>query len=249
MTNFRHRAALGIGIALSATAMVHMSGCRSTPSARDWPGHGRAMALLAEERRSIESFSGACTIRLRDAAGTGATLDGAMAVQGGEMLRLRAWKFGRAVFDLTSTAEGVWIMPGDDPEFAALLRGTAEGFGDAWSLLSGAFFDDPGLVEQPSTSAGDHTVERTRDDGTVLRSVIDRRTLTPTSFALLSADRTLLARLDLDRYRETDGIRWPMRMAFTSERGNIDITFREIEFGADLPPAAFRPPARAVRQP
>jgi len=226
-----------------------IGGCRSAPAPLDWPGHDAVMTMLAEERRGVETFSGECTIRMRDEAGGGAALDGAVAVRGAEHLRLRAWKFSRAVFDLTSTGEGVWIMPGDDPEFVALLLGAAQGFGDAWSLLSGSFFADPGVTERPSQSADDHTVERVRSDGMVLRGVIDRRTQTPGRFELLDTGGAIVARLELDRYRMVQGVRWPMRLSFTSDRGSIEITFREIEINADLPPAAFRPPARAVRQP
>ena len=49
------------------------------------------------------------------------------------------------------------------------------------------------------------------------------------------------------RYADFNGIAWPQRIQAVGPSGRITIDLSEIEINGELPPAAFRPPARAVK--
>ena len=72
-----------------------------------------ALRVLDERARSVGTASAACDLALTRADGQSVRLDGAVAMAPPDRLRLRAWKFGQAVFDLTMTPEGLWVVAGD----------------------------------------------------------------------------------------------------------------------------------------
>lgn len=222
-----------------------IGGCGSTLPRYAWSGHDAAMADLAARGEAVQSVSGSCAIYMQASAGGGASLDGAIAARDGSHLRLRAWKFNHAAFDLTLTPDGLWLMmgAGDDDEQPQI---SAEHIASAWSLLSGDFFH---TAEEVSSTSREHIVRGRDAAGATVRCIIDRRTLTPTRFDYIDSTGTARASLQLQRYRDVDGHLWPMRMAFDSDEGSIVIIMRDIEINAEVPDAAFRPPARAVRQP
>jgi len=233
--------------ALIITSLVGLlaGGCGSALPKYEWPGHDAAMEHLVERGRAVRSVAGSCTIHMQSAGAGGTSLDGAIAARNPGYLRLRAWKFSHAAFDLTMTPEGLWLMTGADaqndaPEinFNAIAK--------AWFLLSGEYFQS---AHEATTTTREHIVKGTNADGATVRCVINRRTLTPQLFEYLDSHDVAQASLVLERHREVDGHVWPMRMVFFSDEARIVINFRDVEINDDIPPAAFRPPSRAVRQP
>ena len=77
--------------------------------------HAAALRVLAERAQSVRSVSAQAALTLTRADGQSVQLDGAVAMAPPGRVRLRAWKFNQAVFDLTLTPEGLWVLTPDDP--------------------------------------------------------------------------------------------------------------------------------------
>jgi hypothetical protein len=243
------RLALLLSVAfLLATTMLTLTGCAAKLPRYEWAGHEQAMAELVERAERIETIAGSCRIDLRQRGSGGTSLDGALAAQNPGYLRLRAWKFNHAAFDLTMRPDGVWLMTAEqlqtDGERAMTLR--PADIARAWSLLSGEFFRN---AQPSSTSAHHHTVIGADAEQSRVRSTIDRRTLVPLRFDYLDDKGESQASLILRDHRRVDEHIWPMRMTFESEHGRVTIQMRELEINREVAPAAFTPPRRAVRQP
>jgi len=232
--------------AVAAAATLGLSGCGATLPTYEWSGHDAAMTQIVERSQAVRTVSGSCRIVLRDSGGSETVLDGALAARNPGYLRLRAWKFNQAVFDLTLTPEGLWTMIGRDAESDVAAKLTPAEIGRAWQLLAGEFFRK--AIEMSSSSRG-HVVEGRGANGAMVRCVIDRRTLVPERFDSMDDAGVIRASLLLDRYRAIGEHVWPMRMTFQSDAGSVIIQMRDIEINQDVPAGAFTPPSRATRQP
>jgi outer membrane lipoprotein-sorting protein len=168
-----------------------------------------------------------------------------------ERARIRAWKFGRAVFDLTVTPDGVWIVSPDDSNRKEQIRSagvSAAKLARTWSVLSGGFFEQAGLMTQMSD--GRILVRREASGGQpAVVCEVDRRTLTPRKYSVVDDRGATRFTLAMDRYRQFGDAVWPMRMVAVSEGGTVEVELREAEVNPELPDAAFTPPRRAEKLP
>lgn len=221
-----------------------VTGCASVLPTYAWTGHDDAMAHIVQQQQAINSVRGSCSIYMQQGAGGGVSLDGAIAARQPSYLRLRAWKFNHTAFDLTASPDGLWLLTGDEPSESP-TRVTFDQVTAAWSLLSGAFFQ---TAKQVSTSSTEHIVAGRDADGSMVRSVIDRRTRVPLRFEYLDEQGIARAALRLERHRSVDGYIWPMQLTFLSDDARIVITMRDVEINREIPSAVFQPPSRAVRQ-
>ena len=207
-----------------------------------------ALKVLAGRAEAVKTLSAGCDLTLTKPDGQTVRLDGAIAMAPPEKLRLRAWKFGQAVFDLTLTPDGLWVMAPQEPgrrEKVLPASLSAAQFGREWAVLNGRFF----LQQDLSTSTEGKwlVVRRTLEDGRTVACRVDRATLTPRDYAMRDPQGRLRFRFALSEYALVDGIPWPSKLAARSGDGRIDIRLKDVELNQDLAPSAFRPPRRAEK--
>lgn len=240
------------GLCVSAVVFLFL-GCARIPPASPLPTYEglddtEALKVLAQRAEAVKTLSAGCDLTLTRADGQTVRLDGAIAMEPPEKLRLRAWKFGQAVFDLTLTPDGLWVVAPREPgrrEKVLPASLSAAQFGREWAVLNGRFFLLPGL-----STSGDAkwlNVRRTLEDGRTVVCRVDRATLTPRDYAMRDPQGRLRFRFALGDYRLVDNIPWPTKLAARSGDGKIDIRLKDVELNEGLAPNAFRPPRRAEK--
>jgi hypothetical protein len=203
----------------------------------------QAMRILIDRSRTIRTVSAQGLVTLERPNGQTLRLDAALAFRPPTNARLRAWKLGQAVFDITLTARGVWVVsPQQDP--AAFSDNTAKDTRQWLRLMTGTF-ESAGLIADETGSR--LVVKQAADDGATITCEVDRNTLTATRYILRDAQGQQQFELKLSRYADFDRIVWPQRIEAAGPSGRIAIDLNQIEINGELPPAAFRPPARAVK--
>ena len=218
-----------------------------------------ALRTLAERGRAVKTLSAQANITLERPDGQTVRLDGAIVMQIPGSLRLRAWKFGQAVFDLTYTPEGLWIEVGGDSSrrqdvMPASL--SAARMAKAWTFLDGEFFNGPfdsagAVIDRGGPT---FTVRRSMsEDSPPVSCDIERVTLTPRRYHVDDPGQDPAAKpaftLALERYADFAGVVWPTRIVATSAGGKVKIVLRDVEINGELAPSAFVPPRRAEKQP
>jgi len=205
---------------------------------------------LATRSKLLHTLSGEGLITLTRPNNDSIRLDAALVMRPPNQARVRAWKFGRAIFDLTITPDGVWAITPDDPNRKEQIKTagvTAAKLAKTWSLLAGGFFDQTNLT---ADIQGTKLIVRrqTPSEPTVICEV-DRATLTPRKYLLLDDAGKQRFSLTLDHYKQFDQIAWPTRLTAVSESGSVEIELHDIQINPDLPDTAFVPPHRAEKLP
>jgi hypothetical protein len=182
--------------------------------------------------------------------GESVRFDAAVVATPPHRLRLRAWKLGRAVFDLTLTPDGVWLLAPEDPSLREKVRragrGTAE-LARNWSLLSGAFFDGEDLSVERLPR--DLLLTAPHGDGMNLLCYVDPHSLVPWLYVLEDAQHKQQFTLNLDEYAMFDGVPYPRRLQAESVEGRIFVRLSDVEINGELADGAFVPPKRAEKLP
>lgn len=237
----------------SAVALCLVACTRRPPSGLPtYPGLGDAAALevLAERAAAVKTLSAQCRLTLTRPDGQTVRLDGAVVMAPPDRLRLRAWKFNQAVFDLTLTPDGLWVVTPDDPsrrEKVIPASLSAARLGREWALLSGSFFGEPGLSVR---DAGRRlAVSKAMGDGRTVVCEVERKTLTPRRYRMSDPEGRERFTLALSHYQLFDGIPWPTRLGARSGDGRISIRMNDVELNGELAPNAFKPPRRAEKLP
>jgi len=237
------------------TVSLTLAGCapKRPPEvgAYRWVDERTALADLRARAAALKTLSAECGITLTRADGESVQFDGALVLENPNHVRLRAWKFNRAVFDLTLNDDGLWVMTLDDPNrreqvLPATLR--AADFLRELSLFTGGFFTQE---PPPKTEVRGGTLLLTRETTHgLLHCEADRATLTPRRF-YSEAQGAGEGRfeLKLSKYREVNGIPWALRLEAVSEMGRVAVEQRDVEINGELAPQAFVPPKRAERRP
>jgi hypothetical protein len=212
-----------------------------------WRNHEEARQILAQRAEAVRTVTAEGLITLVRPDGESVRFDLAMVRDRDRGVRLRAWKLGRAVFDVTMTRDGgVWMLTPDDPSLKQKVRTagvSARQLLDAWEMFNGEFF---------TTGEG-----KFDDRGGTLRYVsnnafcdIDRRTLAPRRYGLTDDAGKLRFELELSDYREIAGVPFAQRYrARSRDEGEIRIALRDVELNTELAPAALKPPGRAEKLP
>lgn len=239
---------------LTLAMILLLASCRATPRipthpATDGPA---SLALIAERQAAITSIQGTANVELAKASGQSVILDAAIVAEPPNRIRLRAWKLDRAVFDATILHDELWLVPPDDPNDQSRLADAdriGAGIRHAFVLLGSEFYKSA-TVRDDRTTTTSLIADGTIGDAPVV-CTIDRPTLTARRFEILDHDGSpkTAATIDLDDYREINGIVWPMKITIHSPDGRVTIHSREIELNAPIQPNAFNPPRRAVRRP
>jgi outer membrane lipoprotein-sorting protein len=240
-----------ITIGFSLLIVFYVMGCAQ----EHLPTYPRAdestsLHLLAQRTRRVQTVSGSGALELTQPNGQSVRLDLAVALRPPDWARLRAWKFGQAVFDLMLTPDGLWLEASRDTahkDRATAAGVTAAQVAKTWSLLSGSFFDDPNLTAHDD---GDRLIVRRIHPGepTVICQV-NRDTLTPRRYEMLDDKGAVRFSLTLDHYKDFSGIVWPMHLTAVSAAGKVAVELDDVELNGELPATAFKPPRRAEKLP
>jgi hypothetical protein len=204
--------------------------------------------MLAEQDAHLKTASGEGSVTLTRANGQSVRLETALAAEFPDDMRLRAWKMGQAIFDMTMTPEGVWMLVADPSRREKLLPAgaSAADFMRGWAALHSGFYSDASLQIR-DVSAGAFYLERPGDKGTTIRAEIDRSTLTVRRHTVLDDKRVGRFTIEYDRYRMVDGLPWPMRLRARGEQGLIEVQFDDVQLNGPPAPQAFVPPKRAEK--
>lgn len=228
-----------------------LAGCQhSTPSASlpVQPGANDTVVLrtLAKRANALHTLSGRCDLTLTRPDGQSVHLDAVLDLAPPDRVRLRAWKLGQAVFDLTLLPGGLWVENNSDDTHAPLTAQTAQWIRQViW--FTGGFFapPPPSIVSSNSTLL---VVRRDASRGATVQSDIDRATATAERYVLLDAQGRQRFIMTLSQYRDYGGVVWPTRLAASSSDGSrIDVIMQDVQVNQPLPAAAFVPPRRAEK--
>jgi outer membrane lipoprotein-sorting protein len=210
-----------------------------------------AARIISNRLAMIHTISAQCEITLNNQQGATVRLDGALAAASPDRLRLRAWKFDQAVFDLTLTPEGLWLIMGDDATGTTShepIAISAPQISRAWLMICGGYFDrNPTSISMKASNSP--IAFYLNDEGCIIRCHVDRSTLTPTSYSLSDSEGKNLLTVNLSNYRMIDDIAWPMCIDFRSGDGDLSLRMDDVELNDGMAEGAFVPPSRAVKQP
>jgi hypothetical protein len=243
---------IALRVALSPAglaAVAWCAGCNGLP-AREWVDHRTALAALSTDAAAVKSISAECRIVLRRPDGDSAALDGALAAEPPDRLRLRAWKFDRAVFDVTLTPQGLWLLK---PDAEGAGAGGASATVDpariarAWALIVSDFFADP-PPEIDDDGGRVFRVRRPWEGGpaTVIAE-IDRATLTVRSYTFRDGVGVVRQTVRLSDHERFDAVAWPTTIVAVGTEGTVELRLHSVVINGGVPADAFVPPRRAVR--
>lgn len=208
-----------------------------------------SVRVLAERAHAVRTVSGEGLLTLTRPDGESVRLDAAIVSMPPDKVRMRAWKFGQAVFDLTLNESGVYLITPEGSSREEQIKSagvSAAQLARTWSLLSGGYFDSPGLSV---TDRGDALELRREIDGQTVVCEVDRPTLTARQYKLIDPNGRTRFSLSLDQFAMVAGIPWPRRMTAVSDGGTIVVTIRDVEINGEIGPDAFAPPRRAEKLP
>jgi hypothetical protein len=236
------------------TFLLIGGGCCTTPAehlpAYSWTDARSAIHSLCQRSQSVQSVSSECTLTLTRSNGETVHLDGAIVMRLPDSVRMRTWKFGQAVFDLTLTPAGLWIEgPKDAGRHDEVMPASLDAakMARAWAIISGQFFcgDDMKIEDR---GGGTFVVERVID-GQQVRCQIERATLTPRKYVVTDSAGIERFTLTLDHYEIVSGIPWAVRLTAHSDGGTIFIELKDPELNGELASNAFTPPRTAEKMP
>lgn len=216
-----------------------------------WRGDRAAVAAAIDARvAAVETLAAECRLTFHRRDGDTVGLNGAVVARLPDHLRIRAWKLGNAVFDLTVRPDGVWLWNAKRASEATekllsseLLAGR---WAEVWPLLVR-------LLRDPESTYADHgpqtfLVRRALEDGAVLEAVVNGARETVEQYRLIEADGTVAGTLTLSDPVEIGGAEWPTVWRADGEAGKIDVELEDLVLDESLPEAAFDPPKRATKQ-
>jgi hypothetical protein len=234
-----------------ALCLVLAGGC-ATEHIRVYPplSPTQSMELIDRRAARIHTVSTRADITLTRPSGDSIRLDAAMALQLPQFARLEAWKFGQAIFDLTLTPDGLWLIAPQQGDLRDKTRAaganTAQLLRQWIALMSGS----PGAQSPSVETRGDDLLLTTaRKDGMTLRCRVDRKTLAPRQYTLADQSGTVRFTLSLDHYAQFGDVIWPRRIRAVSDSGAILIEMFDVEINGAIPAGAFHHPSRAEKLP
>lgn len=244
-------AARPLAVALPICLLEGLIGCARTETIPAYPrmSEPAAMHMLADRAHAITAVSTEAMVTLTRNDGQTVRLDAALVMQPPQRARLRAYKFGQAVFDITLTPDGIWMLASDNSHRdQTISAGTQSAdLTRQWMRLATGLFDDGKVTAE--NSGGDLRIQEPRPDGSTLVCRIDRKTLTIRD--VLERDQNGRRRFALKfaDYSEFAGVVWPRRIEAISDAGRILVELRDVEINGPIPAQAFKPPARAEKLP
>lgn len=226
-----------------------LAGCAATPREQlppvEWHSEADALQILQRRAERVQSVSAQGLMTMRRSDGQSVRLDVALVGDANRRMRLRAWKLGRAVFDMTMNADGVFMLLPDDPSIRQRVRAgqiDIRGLADSWDLFNGRFFarDDLSVRDTGRTLVYSATIDGARVD-----CEVDRKALVPRRYIMSDPSGAKRFTLALSDYRQHVDIPFAHKYVATSEFGEILISLHDVELNTELAATAFVPPRRA----
>ena len=230
---------------ISASILMVAGGCReAVPVQAGVLTDAQVLAAVRSRDAKISTFSNAGTVLLTRADGKHVAMDAVLVGARPGLLRLRSYKMGSAVFDLTLLPDATWMWqsrragrePLDLPTFDANAV-------PIWRMLIGSLPEAEGRVLISSNGRLDW--EAATGAGRIIVT-IDRATATVQQYRFIAGDGSE-HHIQLGEYFLVDDIAWPGRIAIASDRGRIEIKVSDAEVNPQLPDGAFTPVDGATR--
>jgi hypothetical protein len=239
---------------LAATSLV---GCAARLPQYPPMEPAQALETMRARDATVRTIMAPATVTMRDPDGASISFDAAIVARWPDHLRLRAWKFGAAAFDLTFTPEGLWVYIPDDARRRAGehadFRLTADQFGRIWQLIGPRAMEGASATSNDSATSSRLLVTRPLAPSGHIEFDIDRATLTIRQCRFIDDSGSVRQTLTLGGYRlfndQAGDIVWPMRVEATGTQGAVSIRLGTPEFNTEPPADAFTPPRRATKQP
>jgi hypothetical protein len=226
-----------------------LAGCASALPVYPAMSDTESLTTIADRQARVTSISSECRVDLTDTQGQVVRLEAALVAELPGKVRMRAWKFGHAIFDLTLTDGKMWVLVPEEGPGAGRINVDAlpaRSISEALNLLGPDYFRSA----RPAGSDGPVLLARGpafgQDD---VLCEISRSTLTARRFSLGNGSGSETSTLTLDNYALIGDLVWPMRWRLQSPSGEVVIRLHEVELNGEVPPGAFSPPARAKALP
>jgi hypothetical protein len=201
---------------------------------------------LISRSKNLKDISGSGTLQLTQPDGQSVVFDLAVAMQPPDRARIRAWKMGMAVLDLTVLPDSVWLetsQQGQRKTQITDIGDTAARITRALSFLNGGFFDDPAVTGK---DVGDQLILTQQKPGEpVVTCTVDRATLSPRQFRMVDSTGVERFSLKLEGYKESNGAIWPRKVTANSAAGTVVVSLDDVDMNSGLSADAFKPPAGA----
>lgn len=239
---------------ISISASLLLTGCKTNRLAPlptvEWQTVEDVRQILIERQDAIESVQTQLKFRITTPPPESKThtLDAALVIRGDDHLRLRAWKLGQTIFDLTANPDGTFIVASDEmtdraPDAEKDLARLADQLG---TMLRGPDWRTADFVHTPFSEAKHygtvvHPLTAHWPHGT---AVIDEDTLALSSLAFRQTDHSGDIELTT-QYTQYQGLYWYRQVSATGPFGTIKLNFYDVELNGELNPRAFKPPRRA----
>lgn len=167
------------------------------------------------------------------------TLDTVMVIRQPSEMRLRAWKFGQAVFDLTVRPDGVYAYSGRKEVDPKALKQIASSI-SSWIQLLAPLPPDAKPTDQTQR---EWIFERELGPARVVTHV-DRQTLVISRHEIFDG-QTPRATIELSDYSVRNEIPWPGEILVREDKRLIRLETSSLK--TEVAPKAFEPPRRAER--
>lgn len=208
------------------------------------------LTLMRDRAARLTRATGHGDVTLTDPAGRAVTLDAVYVLQPPDRVRLRCWKFDRAVLDLTLLPGEAWLFAPREQGSPGRVTAAAPTLSAALRNILAAARGD--LTGTPRIEGNDLLILQPLGDGNSLETRVDRPTLTVRSVVLRDPAGVPRLSLDLSRYAAFGPpdapVLWPRLIRAVSPDGVI--TFETTRFDPGVAAdTAFTPPPRATRLP
>lgn len=233
------------GLVTALAFALGLAGCIVRPDplpAVAWSDLQDARRVLVERAAALDTVQAQCKLRFKPAAEgeSTQTLDGAVVFDRQGQARLRTYKLGQMVFDVTVNDTGVWVAVSNE------FKDRADDARDGLAKLGEAL---PALLRGPDFA--DARLTRTNSRGDLraawpdAEAAIDARTLAPKSFTFTGDAAEAIEKIDTVYADYGNGL-WLHQLTAVGEFGTLTMTFRSVKLNGELNPRAFRQPRRAI---
>jgi hypothetical protein len=230
-------------LALLAIALG-LSGCASPLPTHQGLDDQQALQVITRRLESVRTLSASADLILTTPQRQTVSLDSALVAAFPDRARLRAWKMGTAVFDLTILPDATWLYTAEDAPGPGDIDTIARSdIGQALALLGPAYFQTAAIAPHAATSTRLLVTVGPALGAAQVFCEIDRPTLTPLRF-WTSTERGI-SELLLQDYTLIQGVPWPQRIRFRGPEGQVLLRLNDVELNGDLAPGAWTPPPRA----
>ena len=234
-----------LNFALAAT----LTGCATPDPIPHYPTLSTqdSLQILQSRYNNIHTLTAQGLLTLTDPHNNNIRLDIALALQPPHNARLRAWKFSQAVFDLTVTPKGVWIIqpPTSNEHPTTPFDAKSAATTRQWlALLATNPMSPDATIQLQSNKL---LIHRPLPHNQTLTTTLDRQTLTPRQYTITTAQGQTPFTLMLDHYALFNNIPWPQHITATSPTGKLQLDLHDIQINPGLPAGAFHPPRRATK--